>query len=210
MPQWRSAAYGLTNPPHAFPATYNLHADGAWRDDERDADSDGLSNWLEAARGPSNNDWWKGMWAGKEPAVDPWKDKEYCGYRHGWFDERPFADLNMADPDVDGDTLLDGEDDQDNDDVTNIVELYETSYDLDGNGFVPWLRLGGDRRKTYIPTIDVAGADVPINAFNPCAPEPGLSNLQRLHPAGLSSTLLLRPGARTLVSRVWALCRCAS
>ena len=31
----------------------------------------------------------------------------------------------MADPDVDGDTLLDGEDDQDNDDVTNIPEMYE-------------------------------------------------------------------------------------
>ena len=26
-------------------------ADGAWHDDERDADADGLSNWLEAARG---------------------------------------------------------------------------------------------------------------------------------------------------------------
>ena len=35
---------------------------------------------------------------------------------------------------MDGDTLLDGEDDQDNDDYTNITELYEVVYDLDGNG----------------------------------------------------------------------------
>ena len=42
---------------------------------------------------------------------------------------------------MDGDTLLDGEDDQDNDDVTNIVELYEIEKDLDGNGqpaFCAW------------------------------------------------------------------------
>ena len=73
---------------------------------------------------------------------------------------------------MDGDTLLDGEDDQDNDDVINIVELYETSYDLDGNGYAPWCGWVATDWKTYIPTIDVAGADVPINAFNPCVPNP--------------------------------------
>ncbi len=100
--------------------------------------------------------------------MDPWKDKSYCGFRPGWFGERPFADLNLADPDVDGDTLLDGEDDQDNDDFTNIIELYEVHYDLDGNGqpaFCGW-GLG------VIPTIDVGGVDAPINAMNPCAPDP--------------------------------------
>ena len=48
--------------------------------------------------------------------------------------ERPFAELDLADSDVDGDGLLDGEDDQDNDDVNNITEVYEEEKDLDGNG----------------------------------------------------------------------------
>ena len=51
--------------------------------------------------------------------------RDPCGQEFGAFNERPFADLDMADPDVDGDTLLDGEDDQDNDDYTNIREIYE-------------------------------------------------------------------------------------
>ena len=44
VPLWRGPAYGLAAPGYAFPATYNLHGDGPWRDDERDADADGLSN----------------------------------------------------------------------------------------------------------------------------------------------------------------------
>ena len=123
VPAWRSASYGLSNAGAAVPSTYDLFNDGAWRDAERDADGDGLANWLEAARGPSTNDWWKSWFASKhfEPSVEPWKSKEYCGYRFGHFDGRPFADFDMADRDVDGDSLLDGEDDQDNDDVINIV-----------------------------------------------------------------------------------------
>jgi hypothetical protein len=164
VPQWRGPAYGLPTPPQPFPATFNLHGDGAWRDDERDADRDGLSNWLEAARGPSTNDWWKGYWASWEPAVDPWKDKDYCGDRPGWFDQRPFADLDLADSDVDGDTVLDGEDDQDNDDYTNITELYEVRYDLDGNGNPAWCGW------STFPTVSISGTDHPVNAMNPCVP----------------------------------------
>jgi hypothetical protein len=100
--------------------------------------------------------------------VEPWKDESYCGYRPGHFDQRPFANLDLADPDVDGDTLLDGEDDQDNDDVTNIVELYEIEKDLDGNGqpaFCAW-GIG------VMPTVDFGGATAPVNAMNPCVPNP--------------------------------------
>jgi hypothetical protein len=170
VPAWRSASYGLPNPSQAFPATYDLFGDGAWRDSERDADGDGLANWLEAARGPSNNDWWKGWFSSDhfEPTVKPWKEGSYCGYRFGHFDERPFADFDMADGDVDGDSLLDGEDDQDNDNVINVVELYETQYDLDGNGqpaFCAWL-------PGVVPTISFGGFDAPVNAMNPCAPNP--------------------------------------
>jgi hypothetical protein len=170
VPGWRSASYGLPNPAQPFPATYNLFGDAAWRDSERDADGDGLANWLESARGPSTNNWWKGWFASKhfEPGVEPWKSKSYCGYRFGHFDGRPFADFDMVDGDVDGDSLLDGEDDQDNDDVINIVELYETQYDLDGNGQPAFCGWGPG----VVPTINMGGATAPVNAMNPCTPNP--------------------------------------
>jgi hypothetical protein len=170
-PAWRSASLGLANPTQPFPATYDLHQDpGTYWDDERDADADGLSNWLESAGGPGHYSWWSSFWKQEALQIDPWKKKAYCGQSPGEFDVRPFADLDLADPDVDGDTLLDGEDDQDNDDYSNIVELYETMYDLDGNG------VGGDnpawcgKPDGLVPSIDVGGVDWAVNAFNPCVP----------------------------------------
>jgi IPT/TIG domain-containing protein len=172
-PAWRSADFGLTNPTQPFPATYDLQQDGAtYQDDERDADADGLANWLESAEGPGHASWWTGFWAQEAIAVKAWKDQGYCGQRPGAYEERPFQDLDLADPDVDGDQLLDGEDDQDNDDVSNIVELYETQYDLDGNG------AGGDNPMWcgmgpgLIPSVDRGGEAWAVNAFNPCAPAP--------------------------------------
>ncbi len=164
VPAWKGPAYGLPAPPQSFPATYDLHGDAGWRDDERDADRDGLSNWLEAKRGPSNPAWWKSLWALDEFQIEPWPERiVVCDQAPGAFEERPFAILDVADPDVDGDTLLDGEDDQDNDDVSNIVELYETTYDLDGNGQVAC-------GKTDIPALFAGGTDRVVNPFNPCAP----------------------------------------
>jgi hypothetical protein len=177
VPAWKSALYGLSNPPQPFPATYNIFGDPQWRDGERDADADGLANRLESSRGPYSNTWWQGFWASKRflPTVEPWKSGAYCGARPGYFDERPFADLDIADPDVDGDTLLDGEDDQDNDDYTNILEMYETEFDqsgnpvdVDGNGNPAWCGWGPG----VVPTIDVGGVDMPVNAMNPCVPNP--------------------------------------
>ena len=169
VPAWRSAAYGLSNPAQPFPSTYNLYGAGdagVWRDEERDADSDGLANWLESARGPSRPAWWASYFAspgttarawGREPA----SDTAPCDtQRFGAYSQRPFADLDLTDGDVDGDTLLDGEDDQDNDDFTNIRELYETEYDLDTDGQL----VCGDNA---YPSIGGQG----INAFNPCAPD---------------------------------------
>jgi len=180
VPAWQSANFGLPNPTQSFPATYNLWGDAAWRDDERDADRDGLSNWLESARGPGHVDYWPGYWKVPARTIDPWKKTAYCGpdpdleQRPGEYDERPFQDLDLADPDVDGDTLLDGEDDQDNDGYDNITELYEVVYDLDGNGVggvnPPWC--GGLKPEGVIPSIDRGGVDWAINPFNPCAPDP--------------------------------------
>ena len=93
----------------------------------------------------------------------------------------------MADPDVDGDTLLDGEDDQDNDDYTNIREIYEVVYDLDGDG-------GFTCGVTTYPSIDTdpgAGNDPHgVNAFNPCAPDPHSRTVPRLEALRLTSSPL--------------------
>jgi hypothetical protein len=183
VPAWRSADYGLTPPAQPFPATYDLNGDFAlWRDDERDADVDGLANFLESARGPGKPSWWASYWSKFDPVARPWghEPATECGQDFGHFDERPFAELDMADNDVDGDTLLDGEDDQDNDDFNNITEIYEVVRDMDGDGGFNCTILDDDgnevSNETY-PSIDVdPGPAVDpwgINAFNPCAPDPG-------------------------------------
>jgi hypothetical protein len=183
VPAWRSGSFGLAPPAQPFPATYDLENDAPWRDDERDADGDGLSNWLESARGPGKATYWQGYWAVSGREIDPWRKTAYCAapddQRPGFFAERPFADLDLADADVDGDSLLDGEDDQDNDDFTNITELYEIVYDLDQNGGVPPPGLRNPnpawcgKPAGVMPSIDIGGPDPSaINPFNPCAPNP--------------------------------------
>jgi hypothetical protein len=172
-PAWRSANYGLADPSQPFPATYELHnTPGVWTDDERDADADGLSNFIESKSGPGQSGWWLGFWKQDAIAVEAWEKKSYCGQRPGAYAQRPFASVDLADPDVDGDTLLDGEDDQDSDDYTNIAEMYEVFKDLDGNG------VGGDnpdwcgKPSPLIPSVDRGGEDWAVNAYNPCAPDP--------------------------------------
>ncbi|HZB06912.1 MAG TPA: hypothetical protein VE449_09995 [Thermoleophilaceae bacterium] len=174
VPGWRSGSFGLAAPTQPFPATYDLNGDpGVYQDDERDADADGLANFLESARGPGMVSWWPGFWKQDGIAIDPWKKTAYCGQRPGVYDERPFADLDLADADVDGDTLLDGEDDQDADDYNNITELYEVEYDLDGNGAGGVNPAWCGKSAGLIPSIDVGGVDSAVNAFNPCAPDMG-------------------------------------
>jgi hypothetical protein len=169
VPAWRSTSFGLANPSQPFPATYDTHGDpGVYQDDERDADADGLGNFLESARGPGHYSWWTGFWKQEALQVEPWKKKSYCGQRPGDFDQRPFADVDLADPDVDGDTLLDGEDDQDADDYSNIIELYEVVKDIDGTGDTDWCGKPGG----LVPSIFRAGEEWAVNAFNPCVPDP--------------------------------------
>ena len=176
-PLWQSANYGLPNPSQPFPATYDTHGDPAvYQDDERDADADGLGNFLESVRGPGHYTWWVGFWKQESLQIEPWKKKGYCAdpttgaseQRPGDFDQRPFADVDLADSDVDGDLLLDGEDDQDNDDWSNIIELYEVVKDIDGTGDPDWCGKPGG----LVPTIFRAGEEWAVNAFNPCVPNP--------------------------------------
>jgi IPT/TIG domain len=180
-PAFRSASYGQPAPAQPFPATYNFESiyglgDGAvYRDDERDADADGLSNYLESVRGPGYATFWPGYWKVTERNIEPWEKKSYCDpaplQRPGDFTQRPFENLDLADPDVDGDTLLDGEDDQDNDDYNNITELYEVVSDLDDNGDGQFNPAWCGRTPGWIPSIDRGGEDWAVNPFNPCAPD---------------------------------------
>jgi hypothetical protein len=168
-PNFKSASFGLT-PPTGFPGRYDFDTSddsvGVWRDDERDADRDGLSNWLESAGGPGQPTWWAGFWAQEALAVPAWPKQldatsadATCHQEPGYFKARPFAELDLGDSDVDGDTLLDGEDDQDNDDYTNIQELYELVQGQDAAD----LNVCG---KNNLPTI----GGLVVNVYNPCAP----------------------------------------
>lgn len=140
VPAFRSASFGIPFAPPSYPARLELRDDGVWSDDERDADRDGVTNYHET-HGPGTQGWWKAT-LGLE-SVPAWPKSPY-----GTFAVRPFADLDPLNPDVDGDRLLDGEDDQDNDDVANLFEMYERTYDVGGTPFQ-------------------------VNPFNPCAPDAG-------------------------------------
>ncbi|MEJ7715456.1 MAG: hypothetical protein WKF40_07025 [Thermoleophilaceae bacterium] len=83
---------------------------------------------------------------------------------------RVFTDLDFLDPDVDGDMLLDGEDDQDNDDRTNIDEMY----------------LGGRRFESSVQPLPARGLpDLPASLVREeltgvqAAPPPGCDARRR-------------------------------
>lgn len=128
----------------AYPEIYEMRNDGIWGDDERDADRDGLNNHVEVS-GPGKQSWWTKYLAKYEQDVTPWPGPGARDKNHGVFTLRPFSDVEANDPDGDGDTLLDAEDDQDADDVLNFWEMY--------NPLTPDVNTG--YRK---------------NPFNPCAP----------------------------------------
>lgn len=158
-PQWREPTYPDFLARRGDPEV--------WSDDERDADRDGLNNMTEEHGTMSKRVWdaWlNGAVCGRDgvPAVKPWKEPD--GAYYGAFTERPFAEPTMTDPDVDGDGLLDAEDDQDNDDVPNYSEMdFECKdglmHDPDGDG-------PGEPEPNPSGTPNV-------NPYNPCAPYGG-------------------------------------
>jgi hypothetical protein len=148
VPAWRSGHYGIAfTVPEPYPNALDLDRNGIWADYERDVDADGLGNWVET-HGPGLKFWWDGKLA--EQGVPPWPETSW-----GTYNQRPFADPNFVDPDSDGDTLLDAEDDQDNDDVTNLDES--------------WARWRG-------------GEDQGMNPFNPCGPNEQSRTCPRFQP----------------------------
>ena len=172
QPAFRSADYGVTmfqgptfqtrvpfeSP--AYPQALDLDGDGQYSDDERDADADGLTN-VDETHYRLNRSTWDGVLTarcdptvpnyGSKTARDAASDPEFQQEVY-WgpysFDDVVFLEPSFVDPDTDGDTLLDGEDDQDHDDVPNVYELALRCNDPD---------LGGPTRN--------------VHPFNPCAPK---------------------------------------
>ena len=137
-----------TNPNGAFtpvtPETAALDMDGSGNltDDEKDVDGDGLGNWDET-NGRMQPYWWGSKYTSEKPYY------ETPG-------SAPLHETSPLDGDSDGDGLLDGIDDQDHDDWTNLDELTR-------------LRdFGG-------------GVHYRINPYNPCLPD-YLSRTCTLHP----------------------------
>src|SRR4051812_41948229 len=87
----------------------DINGNGTLTDDERDGDGDGLSNWDES-HGRMTADWWKIQYDGSNgPLETPYPVL--------------FGPVNLADPDSDGDGVLDGADDTDFDGLTNAFEV---------------------------------------------------------------------------------------
>jgi hypothetical protein len=157
VPRFRSADYGRPFTSPAYPQAYVIRDDGVWGDDERDADEDGLNNYIET-HGWALQAWWRAKFS--EDNVKPWPYRVVVtdegstveGSYYGEFNERPFADPFYVDGDSDGDTLLDAEDDQDNDDWSNIDEM---------------------EYGKQVPSRDESGAPATryVNPYNPCAPD---------------------------------------
>jgi hypothetical protein len=115
-------------------------------DDERDEDGDGLTNFDET-HGRMTPGYWKSCYADEQPYPVP------------------YAGTSATDSDSDGDGLLDGADDQDNDGVPNVMELSRNmasdralvgSFDCDTQGN---------------PSRDPSPAQGRVNPFNPCLPD---------------------------------------
>ncbi len=139
----------VASPPTTTLAGWVLdqNADGVLRDDERDADGDGLGNWDEQ-HGRFTEGWWPAEHNG---VVEP-KESQYPGIN--FLDVSDLSDgLALAVADMDGDGIVDGFDDQDRDGLSNQFELSRPpDWQADTDPFPganPW---------AY------------VNPFNPCKP----------------------------------------
>jgi hypothetical protein len=157
-----------TTVPTAAPAggtlanwSLDLNGDGVLNDGERDADGDGLSNWDES-HGRMTHDWWTGMYNGSDPVVRPLETPYLVS----------FGGTNMADPDTDGDGLIDGLDDNDHDGYSNMFEVrrpanWGTTYVSLGMGTTPPHNWTAGSPGTLAPGADPYSR---VQPFNPCKP----------------------------------------
>lgn len=150
----------IDQPPPPAPADplYNWaldwDEDDELSDDERDADADGLGNWDEL-RGRMTEEWWPLQHNGtNEPKESKYPEIDFLDNE----DTAPAFDAHV-DPDMDGDGVLDGADDNDHDGVTNQFEVRRPG-DWLADAFAP-----GTNPWAY------------TNPFNPCKP----FNSERCH-----------------------------
>jgi len=132
---------------------------GVLSDDERDADADGLGNWDEI-RGRMTEAWWVAQHDGKnEP-----RESAYPGIDFLDMEDTAPAYNAHVDPDMDGDGVLDGADDNDHDGLTNQFEVNRPVDWMADAGFAP-------------PVFPAPNAWAYVNPFNPCKPY----NSERCH-----------------------------
>jgi hypothetical protein len=124
----------------------DMNGDDRLRDDERDADGDGLGNWDEA-RGRFTEAWWPAEHNGQ---IEP-RESRYP--QINFLDNGDLARHDAyANRDLDGDGVLDGADDSDHDGLSNQFEVRRPAdweNDAIDSGTNPW---------AY------------VNPFNPCKP----------------------------------------
>jgi hypothetical protein len=131
---------------------YDYNQNGYLDDAERDEDADGLPNQWEAS-GCLTRAYWDGVYSNETPY--------YLGANE-------YGRLNLADPDSDGDGVLDGADDQDHDDVPNVMECSRS---------MAYGKVAGHYVQDDPADADIAPPGRPwkawVNPFNPCLPHPG-------------------------------------
>ena len=117
--------FSIDSPPAPAPPAGTLAAwsldmddDGVLRDDERDADADGLGNWDEL-RGRMTEGWWPAQHDGtNEPKESKYPEVDFLDNE----DTAPAFNAHV-DADMDGDGVLDGADDNDHDGLSNQFEV---------------------------------------------------------------------------------------
>src|SRR5215211_2379226 len=127
---------------------YDTRADGYLSDDERDEDADGLTNFDET-HGRMRPGYWEACYSQEHP-----HPVSYAG-------------TDFLDADSDGDSVRDGADDQDHDDVPNVMELSRNAASglWDGQAFCKPL----DGLPSP-PATNHPAAYGRVNPFNPCLP----------------------------------------
>ncbi len=115
---------------------------GYLSDDERDFDGDGLAN-VHEFNNRMTQEWWKAY-------GDFYGEVVYT--------DRPFDNPDPTDPDTDGDGLIDGLDDQDQDGWNNVQELTRSA--VYANNYIGYM----------------------VNPFNPCLPDWKSRTCSRYYP----------------------------
>jgi len=154
------------------PTSTDFNNDGWISDDERDEDADGLSNYDE-----THGRMLAGYWSSCYSA-----ETAYPIAYNG---------TDVADPDTDGDGILDGADDQDHDDVPNVMELSRIAAASTSTRSID------DRKGPFKADCKADDEHLPkppegnhqdiygrVNPFNPCLPDPWSRTCSKYHSFG--------------------------